>query len=345
MPQENYRSLLALATKHRNRKRGKKTFGYWLRLHPECHRTVQIGYWQRGEHTVVVDGKTVHRCFDEADQPFIPIITLAPDHAILGRPTSYQKYPMPIPEALQAKYPTYQPERHGPYTKVDISYNILIEKCGLMVRHDGTRDKHPGFLWRARAPGSYYWQRGDDLNQARLWGPVRYDYATHAFTPLLPQPVKQVKDDVRKAVNTGLRTAFKRLRILARMGVTISDEEYYAVLAPEGDARLQNWQVPLAEQEKAERFRARLEEHCDHEALLALLQNADFEDRRCVVELAVRSACILFQTTWFSGNVYPICQRIRRFAGDTGMVSEENKLASLRKRLHNKFEVVDFTHG
>jgi hypothetical protein len=327
----NYTSLLALATQYKNFKRGKKFRGaYSIRLKPGDDTAVEAGYWYKGYHSWKAEDTYIGRRFDKEDQPFITLVTLYPDRAILTNQCQYDEgLCIRLTPELQAKYPHYEP-RTWRQNYVDIGFNNLLNWLGLPLDHTGTRNAHPGFNWLVLEPGQPVYTARSKNPKTAIYGPVWYDYATRTVHPATAQPERIVDVEQRRHISTTLRKAYKTLRLFSRMGVTISREEFRGHLCPEGNRN-------RVADEDLTAFDLKLKQLHDPQALLTLLETVDFTERDQVLELLARCASMHLRRSYLASTTYANADNLYNQLTDGGL--SEGDLTTIRRVLHKAFAV------
>lgn len=296
--------------------------GLKCRLDPRDSTKVQLGvklWW--GWHEELPDGKRKWITIPPKDRPFLTYLTLEPGGI---RIPEFSEHDPTEFAALQTKYPktdNYKTNQTRVRRAADATLNNLLavlHRYGApAIRHDGCRDQ--AFL-------GFDWQLSGKTTP--LVGPIFFDAAQHKLVPLEAQPQRIEDKEARKLVNTRLRAAYKRLRMLHAMSVHPAVSDVCIAVGADGNPR------------KAEDLVAWLTPWKDPQALLEQLETTDFTDSTQVHQLCFRMAAI--RLTWWLGgpSTVDVVMRVWNHSGTTDIT--ENYLAATRRALQRALGIVKY---
>jgi hypothetical protein len=321
-----YPELLRLA--QQRRARGTKwRLQRFARLDPDNPELVQVGHYPRCGFSWRVKkfDKTRNREYDHwesgtvdlKDRPFVLELTVGPDHFITHVFGPTRRWSPELPPELQAKYPHYKPAEPSVRNYVDIGFNnLLANLCRPGAFHSGARDK-PGFMWS--------WGGPHHNELTHIVGDIRADVLTGRFEPTTAQPKRVVDEEQRKLIASRLRAAFKRLRLLSRVGAEFTVEDYKHAVSDV----------------TPETLTTRFKELKDPDKLLDALETVNFENRDAVLEINMRCAAVLARQVFYSNN---LAKALHNQFLPTGMLDNESQLTALRRHLNKAYETVRYTH-
>lgn len=218
-----YHAIHLLVHSGRRSPRGKKyTNAYWLRANEKDPNTIELIQYHWSSFVVNPDAPRSDRQIESLEpkyRPYCVIGSFTREGFTITNQHQYQKTHHIFPQAALDKYKDKQLETYdyGPHHSVDSTLNNFLRRMTprLYQEGNGVRGK-PGIVWHGV---------GTPQN---IEGPVKYDAATHTLTPMWRQREKKVKTEERRRITKALSHAFKRLKILTTMGVTVTRAEIEA---------------------------------------------------------------------------------------------------------------------
>lgn len=330
-----YEYLHALASK--NVTRGRKwNYQFYVRLNPDNHTEVQMGYYTRS-WVDRLDKPGTYKPIERKYRPFMTYITFSPKGMMLHMPGVFERYEYKFsPEALAA-YPNLGRE-FGPYKRVDITLNNVLDRfrfnhTGVYVFHSGTNlTGYPGFDWTVQKDGV--------SKHYRLAGPVFFDFETCELVAVSPQPERIISAD-RDRATKALRKAFDRVRRLIRFGVETNTDDMLKLFMAEDPNPMEAYDPKNAEHEK------RMKRYADPDAFLGWLEQTELDSRDELLRFYLHLACLAvppYKFTTPDSSFEKKMVSILYYAEWSGHLkfSAPKDIVRVRRQLHSALGVVRF---